>query len=446
MRYGLVILAWLVCAFPLEAAPRVDFPYDATVESEEAYVRSGPGSKYYPTGKLKKGQRVTVKRHDPGGWHMIVPPPGSFSWVPAKYVDKTAGNRGTINHNGVAARVGSFESDIRELFQRKFAQGDEVEVLGEKQLMPEAGKGGPELWYRIAPPPGEWRWVSGQALSPAPRDGEPPVRVDPFETESSSPSRSRSGPPVPVADEDLEFEKPVPIDGGNVPSSTGAENPSNANSAGSGANGIKERPLVRREGKLPPVPHAEAGPRVTKRLNEHLDELDRLDGRFRAILDQEPLEWNFDQLEKDYKGLRDDVDTPNLQQMVDTRLTRISDYRKVRSEHQAAADAAAAVVRKDAELLELQKQQEARLAGMRQPRFDGAGILQRSPVQRPGAPRYVLIAPGGKLLAYVVAAPGMNIEPWVGRPVGLTGSRVRHPDLKTDLITVIRVTPVRLSQ
>src|SRR5689334_2023389 len=125
MRVCLVALTLLATAAPAAAAPKVAFPYEATIEADETYVRSGPGSKYYPTGKLKRGQRVTVQRHDPGGWHMIAPPPGSFSWVKARYIDKGASDRGTANSSNVVVRVGSFESDIREMFQRKLAQGDE---------------------------------------------------------------------------------------------------------------------------------------------------------------------------------------------------------------------------------------------------------------------------------------------------------------------------------
>ena len=63
---------------PLTAQIR-KFPYEGLVESEAAYVRSGPGKQYYPTGQLGRGARVTVHRHDPGGWYMIAPPPGRLT-------------------------------------------------------------------------------------------------------------------------------------------------------------------------------------------------------------------------------------------------------------------------------------------------------------------------------------------------------------------------------
>jgi len=53
-----------------------------------ALVRSGPGTEqYYATLKLSPGDKVHVLRKDPGGWYMIDPPPGSYSWVNAVNVD-----------------------------------------------------------------------------------------------------------------------------------------------------------------------------------------------------------------------------------------------------------------------------------------------------------------------------------------------------------------------
>ena len=67
---------WLVVLVLPAAAQVQKFPYEAGLTGEDVYVRSGPGKKYYPTGKLKSGDHVIVHRHDPGGWYMISPPAG----------------------------------------------------------------------------------------------------------------------------------------------------------------------------------------------------------------------------------------------------------------------------------------------------------------------------------------------------------------------------------
>jgi hypothetical protein len=442
---------FLATAAPAFAARKIPFPYEATIEADETYVRSGPGSKYYPTGKLKRGERVTVQRHDPGGWHMIAPPPGSFSWVKARYVDKTAPDRGTANSNHVVVRVGSFESDIREMFQRKLAQGDEVQILGEKELPPETGAGAPELWYRIAPPRGEWRWVAGQALSPPPRESDANADDNPFAMPATPADRGNQRPAPRGSDfaagED-DFVRPLPMEGDRMESdrdyfaddSPPARSLKNADST----DGIVDRPIVRRQG--PVTAQKVTGRAAEKQLSARLEALDRLDARFRSILDKDPLEWDFTQLERDYRQLRVEVESADVEQMIDARLTRIDEHRRTRTEHEELARQSDETLRRDAELAEIQHRHEARLASLRKPQFDGAGILSRSALRRKGAPPYALLAPSGKVMAYIVPGPGLNLEPWVGRSVGVTGSRVPHPELKADLITVIRLAPVRLSK
>lgn len=448
MRWCLLVLMVLTAARPA-AAQKPAFPYEATVEADDAFVRSGPGSKYYPTGKLKRGQTVVVQRHDPGGWHMIAPPAGSFSWVKARYVDKGAADRGTVNANNVVVWVGSFESDIRDVFQRKLAQGDEVRILGEKQLTPETADGSAELWYRIAPPRGEWRWIAGQAISPPPRDLSAVTGEGPFPNRSTPAASPRAVPAVPPIEGDSDgFAKPLPAGNARdyLDNDSGA-----AASRGSAGNrddrdDIVERPVVRRQKQGAPAAQPRSTSRTPRRLEAQLEELDQLDVRFRAILDKEPLEWDFSQLEQDYRALRSEVDSANTQQMIDVRLARIRDHQKTRAEHEELARMAQETLKRDAELAEIQRRHEAKLTTLQQPRFDGAGIVQRSALNRKGAPPYVLLALNGRVLAYLVPAPGVSLEPWVGRSVGVNGSRIPHPDLKADLITVTRLAPVRLAK
>src|SRR5579863_5467148 len=94
------VLALLIAALPILAthgafAAAKEPPYEAVIEADEAFARCGPGRNYYPTSKLMRGDRVTVRRHDPGGWFMIDPPAGSFSLIRVDDVS-AEGNVGTV--------------------------------------------------------------------------------------------------------------------------------------------------------------------------------------------------------------------------------------------------------------------------------------------------------------------------------------------------------------
>lgn len=433
MRSILLALTVVALAAPLEAAQKVKTPYEATIEADEVYVRSGAGSsKYYPTAKLRRGEKVVVHRHDPGGWYMIAPPPGSFSWVPAKHVRKTGANRGVITANNVAVRVGSFESDIRDVYQRTLSEDDEVRIIGEKMLVPETGTGPAELWYRIEPPRNEWRWIPGQAVAPMQR-GERVAGEDPFVSPEVDGVSRRSSPPVPRADEGSpSFEPPQ----GETPTREYAGGDSNFGAPLENAR--ENRPLVRKGGK------PDKSARANRTQDDLFDELDRLDVRFRSILDGPPLDWDFDQIERDYISLRAESDSSNLQRMIDTRLDRIAGHRQTQAEERELARIQDETSRRDAELAEIQRQQEALLISTRKPLYDGAGIIERAALNRRGAPRYALVNQNRKVLAYLIPAPGVELERWIGKSAGVTGPRVANSELRADLITVNSLTPVRL--
>ena len=80
----------------------------------------------------------------------------------------------------------------------------------------------------------------------------------------------------------------------------------------------------------------------------------------------------------------------------------------------------------------------------RVPRFDGAGIVQRSALSYGGAPRHVLLAPNGRILAYLQGEAGLNLDQYLGRSMGIIGRRAYRGDLQADFIVVRNLVPVRL--
>ena len=160
------LLALLACiASATSAAAEQAFPYKAYITADDVYVRSGPGDNYYPTDKLKSGTEVEVYRHDPGGWFAIRPPKDSFSWVSSRHLQLDGNNLATVTDEHVAARVGSRMSDVRDVIQIRLRKGEAVEVLEPRRNRSQASAE-PTAWFKIAPPAGEFRWVSGRFVDP----------------------------------------------------------------------------------------------------------------------------------------------------------------------------------------------------------------------------------------------------------------------------------------
>ncbi len=436
----------LVCAVAARgAAAEQKFPYDAVIESDDVYARSGPGRKYYPTSKLKLGDHVRVHRHDPGGWYMIAPPPGSFSWIPAKYVQRVGERRGRIRQNGVVVRVGSFESDIRDVEQRRLNEGDEVVILGEKRL--ELGNEPQELWYKIEPPRNEWRWVIGQFVVPADKRSQARAQTtDPFDPryterrpgELSAP-REKSGERSHLAQKPDRFDSDSPAE--SVYNGTGEGEFNHSTKPGK----LIERPLVRKEEKGRKTNDGRPATKAADTSAAAEDvALDALDAQFRAMLTKETSEWDFRELEQAYLKLHDDVSRVALQRIIESRLATIAKYEQERKDYVDLVRLTSETARRDAELAARQRELESQLV-RRDRRYDGAGIVQRTNGGSPGAPQFVLLAPGGRVLAYLQAEPGVELGAWVGRSAGISGKRWYQPTLQTDVISVKKLTPVQLS-
>ena len=168
-----ILCAAVVIGFAAIAAraQQPEFPYTAYVSIDAAYVRSGPGKHYYPTDKLVRGNAVEVYRQDPGGWLAIRPPRGSFSWVPASQLQPTKHHLATVTGDRVASRVGSKLDESHDVVQVRLERGEEVEIISAEPITVD---GQQELWCKISPPSGEFRWIYGKFVD---RNQPPPDSV-----------------------------------------------------------------------------------------------------------------------------------------------------------------------------------------------------------------------------------------------------------------------------
>jgi hypothetical protein len=457
-------------------------PFEAIVQGaagEDVYARSGPGKeKFYPTLKLSNGQRVTVIRKDPGGWFMIEPPPGSFSWFPAKYVDRN-GQQGTVNEKDpTVVRVGAFNSTQRDVEQVRLNQGDVVEILGEESLENEKdGRQIKELWYRIKPPRGEYRWVKGSSLVELNPDGTPKVvgtkrlGSQPAHEASAGKEKSAVAKAGPAKGDGHTTASPVPAERKDPP--LVAHNPikapaedENFSDLGSGVGLGSRSPAIEQS--------------TIRR------ELQDITQRMRQIRELPESQWDMSAIEPELLALQQTAVGTGMSSQVEQRLR---DLRRDQLIQRNAVEMAMREQRTAAYTRLLPNRSSDQFgqpldprsgvfatpspiapnpsngAGVNNgvgpggtgvgptapqpspgsPRFQGAGIVARvrNPVQ--GMPRYVLVKPSGQLLCYLDPDPGMNLEGYVGKPMGINGPRGFDPGLRADRMRVQQLTPVRLA-
>lgn len=378
-RTALLILLALLAAEPVRAD---DFPYIAYINSDDVYVRSGPGRDYYPTTKLARGKPVEVYRHDPGGWLAIRPPAGSFCWVSARHLDPAEGELAVVNTDRVVARVGSEFSDVRDVIQVRLERDEQV-VLVEAPAQDSP-------WCKVEPPAGEFRWVFAQYV-----DREPPSQ----RRESERSDRS--------------FAK---ADKGFMPAE---------------ASSSRDVRLAGAADSVPTSPDPQAHAAFQNEL-ERVMALDQIDGELSQIVADDISQWSFTALEQRANQVLQSADTALERGRARILLDKLARFDEIKKRHDALR---AGTTGTDASIAQ---QPATQVSG--DPRFDGVGRLAPVLATKPGGPQYALLDERGGVRSFVTPAPGVNLRPFVDKQVGVSGQRGYIPDLQKQHVSAQRVT------
>lgn len=164
-------------------------PRAALVVDDRVDVYDAPDPGGVPTGRLARGERVSVLREEPGGWLAIVPPPGSFSWVEAEALADLGDGRARVEADQADVRSGRPGAKLPGAARTNLFRGDEVRLLDRPALI--LGQGDSRRrWVAIVPAPGESRFVLADGLEVVGPGGHTgrgrPVATDP--------AASRPGP------------------------------------------------------------------------------------------------------------------------------------------------------------------------------------------------------------------------------------------------------------
>lgn len=374
---SLIVALWVCSAVAAATAAEQQFPYKAYINTDEVYVRSGPGQNYYPTDKLRVGQEVEVYRHDPGGWYAIRPVDGSYSWINTRFVEPKGDGLATIGSEDVAARVGSRFSDVRDVIQVRLHHGEVVALLDEKEV-----RRGTNPWCKIAPPAGEFRWVSGKYVDAEyPHDG---LR----KTESD--------------------HRPHHHDADQPP---------------------------------PPPPAAAAVARLSP--TDFKNEVDAIDLELGVMLAEEPSVWSFDSARRRTELLLEQADTAVERGHARVLLNKIDRFAGIKDRYDSVNAVREETARANRLLAGVDRTARAELPPPDNlGRFDGTGRLTEVVSAKPGGPRYALVDDHGQVRCYVTPAPGVNLRYYVGQRVGISGTRGYIPEQRAQHLMARHISPL----
>jgi hypothetical protein len=285
--------------------------------------------------------------------------------------------------------VGTAFSSARDVHQVRLDKGEEVEILDIKQV----GEGNNvQSWCQISPPAGEFRWVFGKYVS-----RELPSGV------SSSPTAQRDVRRKPV--------DPVDADRARFRAEHGAA-----------------------WSKDKPAPEAAAATPSAAPGDPFQAELQSLDLALSKMVSEDPGAWEFTALRRRGDIALERADTAIERGQVRLVLNRIARFEDIKRRHDLLG----------------QPQNAGAIAAARPPvmpvdepvRYDGVGKLVPTVSQRPNAPRYALVNDQNQIVALITPSPGMNMQPYVYKQVGINGQRGYMPELRKPHVTAQRVNVV----
>jgi hypothetical protein len=421
--------------------------YEAAVNKDDgALVRSGPAESYYATLKLQKGDRVKVIREDAEGWLMILPPQGSFSWVSAANFSLATDlyreylhSKGTsqVHSNRADVYVGSdLDPESITTISAHLRKGDSVRIISTHQFN---FNDGPREMMKIHPVRGEYRWIHRDAI--ASRDDNLSAHRSKHRSHSDSDQISE-GETVPARHRHRHRH----ADEG---STAAVANQDDANQSS-----LDEGILRRSE-----QPRRVGGRRLSA-----------IDHEFHDMVTQDVSTWDLDAVERQYRQLDQELGDSSVSAAIVARMDAVQRYRSYYLEYLDFVRITSETRRRDAELAAQQSFYQSGLqpspdltamsggagvqtvaqwqnaAPMRSAsqRFDGAGIVRRVADRSASGPQFALVAPDGRTLSYLQPAPGVDLNQYEGRSMGVTGSRYFRREWNADTIAVRDLQPVEL--
>jgi len=192
------------------------------INGSSVFIRSAPREDAYPALKLDKGTQVTVVGIK-FKWLKILPPEGSFAYVPKAYINKRGDGRLGRASREVIAKVGSSLNQLKTAPMGKVDESQDVEIIGEQ-----------DEYYKIKPPAGTFLYVNESFVdplkalpTPAEKRQDPAPPVIARNTSSGGPKILTAPPrPTPVAPNEevpagaLKTETPQPSAAPAAPETT----------------------------------------------------------------------------------------------------------------------------------------------------------------------------------------------------------------------------------
>src|SRR5262249_7297993 len=179
---------------------------------------------------------------------------------------------------------------------------------------------------------------------------------------------------------------------------------------------------------FPPIaPSPPATPATSAEISQ---ELNRLEIRLSRMVAEPASTWNVEALDQSAEQLLARANSVTDRDAVKATLAKIDRF--------------AAIQRRSTNLSGGASTQIATVDTSKLPGgpYDAVGVLRPVVSRRPGAPPFALVNEQGQVVSFVTPSPDVNLQPYLGRTIGVVGTRGYVPEFRRGHVTASRVTPV----
>jgi hypothetical protein len=354
-------------------------------------------------------------------------------------------------------------SDRRNAAQVQLRKGEVVEVIGEQTL-------DGQTWYKIAPPAGEFRWIHSRYVNradkPAPEESPAPAVVTvPIAEEL----RQHDAAPIalvadaqPASDETWRAAPPSTIAAAEVEPRAATTSIGDIAASNPVANGPLDSASAKATINPAPAAADASSPQPVGSVSEGVaSQLTELEMQLSRTVAEPPTTWQIEPLQREVERLLGQAQSAADRAAVQTTLAKINRfdsigrrYRQVGPIGSGWADplitatagsgdprTAGAAPPAQAAITPL-TEATPQFVGLDGQRYDAIGILRPVVSKRPGAPQFALLNERGQVVSFVTPAPDVNLQAFVGKRIGVAGTRGYIPEFQRSHVTAGRVAPL----
>ena len=410
------------------------YPYKTYVTAENVPVRSGPGHSYYATDELSRGEEVEVYWEYENGWFAIRPPAGSFSWVPSKALRREENERiAEIVEDQIPAQIGSQINNERSATQVRLHVGELVTIQGSRKF-------GNITWYKIEPPSGEFRWLHKNTIDIRPLEVGESLNELVFVPQVPIPSEQNNKirlTTATAANDDspsaVWTARRTPQHG---PPHNSHESSWHALEKNGGGKSRKQfdnrsdRPSINEE-SISYFPSETSSPDRSQAPTTSLSAIQELQLHLSRLAANPPQTRQLEALRRQARQIADEGKSSQERAQARLIIEEIAKFEDIQLRHEQleGLPVGSGIPSKTTVSAGEQDQRRLEPADTFPVRYDGSGWLMPVISRRKNVPQYALTDDYGRILKFVIPAPGLNLRRYLRKQIGISGSEQMNPAL-----------------